>query len=61
MAYDLSKRKQFETVGDLKELFKDVPDETPVYIIGTDGWFHIEEDKSAVCLDCEELADCYGG
>lgn len=61
MAYDLSKRKQFETVGDLKELFKDVPDDTLVYITGTNGWFHIEEDESAICLDSEDLEDCYGG
>ena len=58
--YNIKKRKQFKTVGDLKELLKDVPDETQVVVTGDDYcWFHIEEDESVICLDTEELDDAY--
>ena len=57
--YNINKRKQFETVGDLKKVIAEIPDETKVYITGVSGWFHIEEDESAICLDCEDLDDCY--
>lgn len=58
--YNINKRKQFETVGDLKKLLASIPDETKVVICGDDYcWFHIEEDESVVCLDCEDLDECY--
>lgn len=58
--YDLTKRKQFETVGDLKELLKNIPDETKIVVTGDDYcWFHIEQDGSVICLDVEELDDAY--
>ena len=58
--YNIEKRKQFKTVGDLKELLKDIPDETQIVITGDDYcWFHIEEDESVICLDVEELDDVY--
>ena len=57
--FNIHKREQFETVGDLKKLLAEVSDETKIYIIGTNGWFHIEEDESVICLDCEALEDCY--
>lgn len=58
--YDPTKRKQFETVGDLKELLKNIPDETKVVVTGDDYcWFHIEQDGSVICLDVEELDDAY--
>lgn len=58
--YDITKRKQFKTVGDLKRLLENVSDETQVVITGDDYcWFHIEEDESVVCLDVEELDDVY--
>ena len=60
--YDITKRKQFKTVGDLKELLKNIPDEAQVVVTGDDYcWFHIEEDKSVICLDIEELDDVYDG
>ena len=59
--YDITKKKQFKTVGDLKELLKDIPDETQIVVTGDDYcWFHIEEDGSVICLDVEELDDAYG-
>lgn len=54
--YDIKRRKQFDTVGDLKRLLADVQDETKIYITGASGWFHIGE---VVCLDCEDLEECY--
>ena len=60
--YDLTKRKKFSTVGDLKELLKDIPDETQIVVTGDDYcWFHIEKDGSVMCLDVEELDDAYEG
>jgi hypothetical protein len=58
--YDITKKKKFSTVGDLKELLKDIPDETKIVVTGDDYcWFHIEEDGSVICLDVEELDDAY--
>lgn len=58
--YDITKRKQFETVGDLKELLKDIPNETQIVVTGDDYcWFHIERDGSVICLDVEDLDDTY--
>lgn len=60
--YDITKRKQFSTVGDLKKLLENIPDETQIVVTGDDYcWFHIEEDGSVVCLDVEELDDAYEG
>lgn len=58
--YDINKRKQFKTVGELKEILNDIPDDTQVLICGEDyGWLHIEQDNSVVCLDNEDLECCY--
>ena len=58
--FDINKRKQFDTVGDLKRLLADIPDETKIVVTGDDYcWFHIEEDESVICLDVESLDDCY--
>ena len=60
MGYRIEKRKQFNTAGDLKKLLADVGDDTKVVVCGDDYcWFHIEEDGSIVCLDCEELDEAY--
>lgn len=59
--YNIKRRAEFTTVGDLKRLLAEVPDETRIYITGdSDCWFHIEEDETVICLDCEDLEDCYG-
>ncbi len=58
--YNINKRKQFETVGDLKKLLEGISDNTQICICGDSYcWFHIEEDESVICLDCEELDDAY--
>ena len=54
--YDITKRKQFSTVGELKELLNNIPNETPISITGAPAnWFHTTEDESFICLDCEDL------
>ena len=58
--YNISKRTKFDTVGDLKKLLANIADDTKVVVCGDDYcWFHIEEDESIVCLDCEELDYAY--
>ena len=59
--YDIKRRKQFKTVGELRKLIEDVPDDANVVITGDDYcWFHVTKDNSIVCLDCEDLDDsCY--
>ena len=58
--YNIKMRNQFETVGGLKRLLEDVPEDTKIVICGDDNcWFHIENDRSVVCLDNEDLEDCY--
>lgn len=58
--YDIERRKQICTVGELKELLNDVPDETWISVGGdSQAWFHIKKDNSLVCLDNEDLEECY--
>lgn len=58
--YNIDKRKQCDTVGDLKKLLAEVSDDTKIVICGDDYcWFHIEEDESVVCFDYEDLEECY--
>lgn len=60
--FDITKRKQFKTVGELKEILRDIPDNTRVYICGEDTdscWFHVENDGSIVSFDGNDLDDEY--
>lgn len=58
--YDISERKQFSTVGELRQLLASLNDDTKVLITGDDYcWLHVEEDQSVICLDTEDLEDCY--
>lgn len=55
------KKMQFATVGELRALLANLPDNTPVTICGDNlCYYHEELDQSAVCLDCEALEECYG-
>lgn len=57
--YNINKRAEFKTVGDLKKLLTDIPNETKIYITGANGWFHIKEDETVICLDTEDLEEYY--
>ena len=60
--YDIEKRTKFETVGELKKLINELPDDTRVLICGDYyAWFHVEEEDSFICLDNENLDECYEG
>jgi len=54
--YDIHKRKQFTTVGELKTLLANERDDAKVTICGDDNcWIHVEEDGSVITLDNEDL------
>lgn len=58
--FDLNKRRQFETVGELKALLSSLSEDTRVVITGDDYcWYHEEEDGSCICLDTEPLDESY--
>ena len=57
--YDISQRKQFATVGELREMLKQISDNAQIYICGTSGWYHATKDKDVICLDNEDLDDVY--
>jgi hypothetical protein len=58
--YDISKRKQFSTVGELRQLIAGLNDDTRVVVTGDDYcWFHIEKDESVICFDVEDLDNWY--
>lgn len=58
--YDIDRRQQFTTVGDLKKLLSEVDDDTRITICGDDyAWYHIEQDGSVVNLDVEDLEEGY--
>lgn len=60
--YNRMLRETFETVGDLKRLLKDVSDDAKIVVCGDSNcWFHIEKDLSTICLDNEDLEECYEG
>lgn len=58
--YNIKLRDQFETVGGLKRLLEDVPEDTKIVICGDENcWFHIESNRRTICLDNSSLDDCY--
>lgn len=60
--FNIAKRRAFQTVGDLQELLSCLPAETQVCICGDNNcYYHEEKDRSVICLDCEDLDECYEG
>ena len=57
--YDISRRTKFVTLGDLRALTANLPDDTKIYAGGADPWFHIEKDNSCICIDDESLYQYY--
>lgn len=58
--YDLNKRSYFTTLGELRALLADLPDDTEISGSGAIGaWMHITKDERVVCIDPEPLFDCY--
>lgn len=58
--FNLKKRKRFTTIGELETILRTMPADTPITICGDSRCFYHEAlDRSVVCLDCEDLAECY--
>ena len=58
--YDINRRAYFTTLGELRMLLKDFPNDTKVCTIGVWGsYLHIESDNSLISFDDEGLIDDY--
>lgn len=58
--YDLKKRAYFTTLGELRMLLEDYPDEMPVFNCGcVDSWLHIDTKRKLISLDNESLSFDY--
>ena len=56
--YDLKKRAYISTLGELRELLAELPDDTEILACGSsDAWLHFEKDNSLVSLDYADLDD----
>ena len=58
--FDYDRREAISTVGQLKRLLKNIPDDAELHVCcDSMAWFHVEYDNSVVNLDIEELDDAY--
>ena len=58
--YNLKNRAYFTSLGELRMLLADYPDNTQVCTIGVYGsYLHVTEDKSLISFDDEALDDVY--
>ena len=58
--YDLNKRSYFTTLGELRLLLADYPDDTNIYACGASGCFlHIDDEGSFVSIDYDALGAEY--
>ena len=58
--YDLKKRAYISTLGELRSLLADLPDDTEISGAGADGaWLHFKKGENLVCIDPECLYDYY--
>ena len=58
--YDIKKRKVFRTVGELKEILKNIPDETVCCVGGlVDPYMHVSFDDSVITFDDDPLDELY--
>ena len=58
--YDLNKRSYFTTLGELRRLLADLPDDTEVSGAGAFGaWLHFDKESDIVCIDPESLYEHY--
>ena len=58
--YDLNKRSYISTLGELRELLANLPDETEISGAGAYGaWLHFGKEKNLVCIDPESLYSDY--
>ena len=60
--YNIDERKEISgiTIKELINILNTLPQNAKVVCCGDDCvWLHVEKDKSIVCIDTEDLEDCY--
>ncbi len=58
--YNLKKRAFFETLGELRMLLADMPDDTEVCICGSDScYIHFSKEKTLISFDYDDLSEPY--
>lgn len=58
---NINRRRQFDTVAELRTLLENLPGGMNVTICGQRGGFcHETEDRTGICLDYSEPEECYG-
>ncbi len=58
--YDLMKRAYFSTLGELRMLLKDMPDNTLICTCGNDdNWLHFSLEENLVSIDYERFGYVY--
>ena len=58
--YDLNKRSYFTTLGELRLLLADYPDDTRIYACGADdAYLHIDDSGKFVSIDYDDLSSDY--
>ena len=58
--YNLDKRSYFTTLGELRLLLADYPDDTPIYACGASGcYLHIDDEGSFASIDYDALDSDY--
>ena len=58
--YDLNKRSYFTTLGELRFLLADYPDDTRIYTCGADdAYLHIDDSGKFVSIDYDDLGSDY--
>lgn len=58
--YDLNKRSYFTTLGELRLLLANYPDDTRIYSCGADdAYLHIDDSGKFVSIDYDDLSSDY--
>lgn len=57
--YDLNKLNYFTTVGELRMLLAEIPDNAEVSVGGADAYIHVSPDNELITFDCDDLKECY--
>lgn len=58
--YDLNKRSYFTTLGELRLLLADYPDDTSIYACGASGcYLHIDDEGKLASIDYDALDSDY--
>lgn len=57
---DIKKRKQFKTIGELKKLIKNLPDDMDVRVCGMENpYFHMDAENNYIDINVTDLKPIY--